>query len=257
MELKVCKQCLEEKQIDCFSINKRYKDGKENKCRDCIKKKNSTVEKKQKLAESQKKWRTKNPDYMKEYGKTDKSKEYHKEYYKEHSEEYIKRKQEWRKQNPIAAIKERQVYVENNKEKINAYHREWKKVKRVEDISYKLKENISRRIRYELNTSVIKGKDKRTVEYLGCTIEHIKTYLEGRFEIGMSWDNYGTVWHIDHIIPCASWNFTNLFESMCCWNYRNLQPMWALTNKSKGDTYNQVKKEAYMEKMKLLLLRSV
>lgn len=91
---------------------------------------------------------------MKNYGQNDKikeyQKEYYKEYYKEHKEEYIKRKQEWRKNNPEASREERKNYIEN-----------------------------------------------------------------------MSWDNYGKEWHIDHIIPCNAWNFSNEFENKC-WNYRNL-----------------------------------
>ena len=254
MDKKVCKECSVEKDAVCFWKNKRNKDGKETKCIDCIKAKNSTPEMKEKMSKSNKEWREKNPDYMKEYNKSDKSKEYQKHYYKDNNEEYKKRKKEWRKNNRQRESETCQTYREENRDKLNAYHREWKKAKRVEDVSYKLKENISRRIRYELNTLITKGKNKHTVDYLGTSIEYIKTYLEARFEIGMNWNNYGTSWHIDHIIPCASWNFNNIFETMCCWNYRNLQPMWALSNKSKGDRYDQIKKIAYVEKMKLLLL---
>jgi hypothetical protein len=254
MEKKVCKTCSVEKALDDFWKNKRRIDGKETKCIACIKAKNSTPEKKALQAKLNKEWREKHPEYMAAYMKTEKSKEYHKQYYKENSAIYIQRKQEWVKSNPIQAINARKRYIEQNKDKVNEYHREWKKNKRIEDITYKLKENVSRRIRYELNTHLLKGKNKYTVEYLGCSIEHLKQYLEGRFDIGMNWNNYGQAWHIDHIIPCASWNFEKQFESMCCWNYRNLQPMWALANKSKGDSYNQIKKEAYFEKMKLLLL---
>ena len=246
MDKKICKSCNIEKQIDLFWNNKRRKDGKETNCIDCIKAKNNTPEKKVLNAKWNKEWREKNPEYMAEYGKTEKSKEYHKQYYKENKEIYIKRHYEWQNANPIRANIARKAYNEKNKE--------WKKNRRIENITYKLKENVSRRIRYELNTLLVKGKNQHTIEYLGCNIEYLKSYLEGHFEIGMNWNNYGKMWHIDHIIPCASWNFENIFQSMCCWNYRNLQPMWALANKSKGDSYSQIKKEAYVEKMKLLLI---
>jgi hypothetical protein len=254
MDKKKCKTCSIEKDLDSFWKNKRNKDGKETNCIECMKVKNNTPEKKELQAKLNKEWREKNPDYMAAYGKSEKSKEYHRQYYKENSEIYIKRHYEWQNANPIRAKIARKEYNEKNKDKLNEYHREWKKNKRIEDITYKLKENVSRRIRCELNTLLEKGKNQRTVDYLGCSIEHLKQYLEGRFEIGMNWNNYGQVWHIDHIIPCASWNFNKQFDSLCCWNYRNLQPMWALANKSKGDTYSQIKKDAYIEKMKLILL---
>jgi hypothetical protein len=257
MDKKICKQCSIEKSFDSFSNNKRNKDGKEPNCRACLKENNNTPEKKALNALRNREWRERNPEYMKQYGQLDKSKTYHKQYYKENRELYITRKQEWRKANPIQAILENKAYIAANKEKVNEYHREWKKNKRINDITYKIKENISRRIRYELNTLLTKGKKQHTIDYLGCSIDYLKIYLEGRFEIGMNWNNYGKIWHIDHIIPCASWNFKNQFDNMCCWNYRNLQPIWALTNKSKGDTYTEFKKEVYIDKMKLLLIRSV
>jgi hypothetical protein len=231
---------------------KRYKDNKEARCIDCTKKYNEG--RKEQLKISTAKWRNKNPMYNKEYGKSEKSKEYHKKYYKENAELYIKRKQQWRKDNPIQEMKTQQKYNKENKEKLNEYHRNWKVKRRSINIEYGLKENVSRRIRYELKTLLKGEKTRHTIEYLGCSIEHLKYYLEGKFEIGMNWNNYGKSWHIDHIIPCSSWNFTNIFESICCWNYRNLQPLWALENRSKGDTFSKVKKEIYIEKMKNLLV---
>lgn len=45
----------------------------------------------------------------------------------------------------------------------------------------------------------------------------------------MVWDNYGPVWHVDHITPLAmELNF----------HYTNLQPLWAEENISKGSVYN-------------------
>ncbi len=252
MTTKKCKKCLLEKDINVFSNNKRNKDGKETKCKECINIKNK--ENKEKLRESQRRWREKNPDYMKNYGQSDKIKEYQKEYYKEHKEEYIKRKQEWRKNNPEASKEERKNYIENNREKVNKYHSNWKKEKRVKDVTYKLKENMSRRIRYELNTLLKGKKTQRTFEYLGCSIEELKTYLESKFIENMSWDNYGKAWHIDHIIPCNAWDFSNEFENKCCWNYRNLQPLNSTENQSKKDKFDENDKEKYIEEMKIILI---
>lgn len=166
--MKKCNTCLVEKDTSEYHVNNRNKDKFENTCKECVKIKNK--KNKEKLGESQRRWREKNPDYMKNYGQSDKIKEYQKEYYKEHKKEYIKRKQDWRKNNPEAAKEEKIKYIENNREKVNEYHSNWKKEKRQKDITYKLKENMSRRIRYELNTLLKGKKTKRTFEYLGCSI---------------------------------------------------------------------------------------
>jgi hypothetical protein len=112
---------------------------------------------------------------------------------------------------------------------------------------------MSRRIRYELNTLLKGKKNKRTTSYVGCTIEDLKKHLESKFTEDMSWENYGSVWHIDHKIPCASWNFENAFENHCCWNYRNLTPLLASINQSKHDKYDEEEKKKYLEEMKTIL----
>jgi len=250
--MKKCNTCQVEKEYEHFYVNNRNKDKFDNTCKECMKIKNK--ENRDRRRESQRKWREKNPDYMKEYSQTEKRKEYEKQYYQKNREIYIKRKQEWRKNNPEKDKEERKKYVENNKEKVNKYHSEWKKNKRINDDEYKLKENMSRRIRYELNTLLKGKKTKRTFEYLGCSIDELKKYLETKFTGNMSWDNYGKVWHIDHIIPCASWNLSDEFENNCCWNYRNLQPLYASENQSKKDAYNQSDKIQYIEFMKKILI---
>ena len=50
----------------------------------------------------------------------------------------------------------------------------------------------------------------------------------------MSWDNYGD-WHIDHIIPCAAFDLTDIEQQKKCFNYKNLQPLWAEENLKKLD----------------------
>lgn len=235
-----------------YTINKRYKGGVENRCKDCTKVYLST--KKDKLQESQRKWREKNPEYMSEYGKSDKSKEYHRSYYIEHAQEYKDRKKQWRAENPEKESATRKMYNNENRKHLNEYHRDWKSKKRESDINYKLKENTSRRIRYELCTVLNGKKVKRTTEYIGCTIEELKSHLEAKFSEDMTWDNYGSLWHIDHIIPCAAWNLQNEFENACCWNFRNLQPLLSSENQSKRDKYELKEKEEYITLMKTLIV---
>jgi hypothetical protein len=74
-----------------------------------------------------------------------------------------------------------------------------------------------------------------TIELLGCEIKKAKEYIEKQFKEGMSWENYGrSTWHIDHIIPCASFDLTDTEQQKKCFHYTNLQPLWANENLSKG-----------------------
>lgn len=252
VQQKVCTGCSLEKGFDSYSKNKRNKDGKEAKCKECMKLKYNQNKETNKI--SVKKWREKNPDYMKQYGQSEKSKAYHKQYYKEHSQEYKDRKKEWRAEHPEREKETRAKYNKENKEKLNEYHRKWKETKRNTDVNYRLQSNLSRRIRYELNTLLQGKKAKRTTEYIGCTIDDLKLHLEKKFVSDMTWENYGSAWHIDHILPCSSWNFQDSFECACCWNYRNLQPMFASENQSKNDRFNKDDKVEYMNRMREILV---
>ncbi len=159
-------------------------------------------------------------------------------------------------------------YKNHNKEKIkqlrhNNYlkHRE-KQLKRYKEYyiknktnikQYKLKnktrDNKSRKKRYNSNlkfrlrlvlasriNSLIKSKKNKTLELIGCDMKTLKEYLESKFLDGMNWGNYGFYgWHIDHIIPCASFDLTDPEQQKKCFHYTNLQPLWAEDNLRKGD----------------------
>ena len=80
--------------------------------------------------------------------------------------------------------------------------------------------------------------DVGSFSMVGCSVEFLRRYIEAKFEAGMTWDNYGE-WHVDHIRPCASFDLSDKEQVIQCFNWRNLQPMWASKNISKGSNYAQ------------------
>ena len=78
---------------------------------------------------------------------------------------------------------------------------------------------------------------------MGCDGKFLKNHLEKQFNtnqetMGMSWDNYGE-WHVDHIIPIdffiKNHDFNDVEIQKECFNYSNLQPLWAVENIKKGN----------------------
>ena len=61
---------------------------------------------------------------------------------------------------------------------------------------------------------------------LGCTIGELKEYLQSKFQTGMTWDNYGKEWQIDHIIAFCSVDLTKDDQLVKVSHYTNLQPIW-------------------------------
>lgn len=79
----------------------------------------------------------------------------------------------------------------------------------------------------------------RTTEMLGCSIQEMKNHLQKRFVRGMTWENHGTHWHVDHIIPLCEFDFSNPIQAALATHYTNLQPLWARDNLMKSDRITQ------------------
>ena len=146
----------------------------------------------------------------------------------------------WKEKNRDIILAKKREYRENNKEKIKEYkertlpqRREYVRRKYNSDIQFRLKNVLRHRISEAVKAQ---GKIKRakTITLIGCSIPELKKHLESQFKIGMSWDNYGD-WHIDHIIPCAAFDLTDIEQQKKCFNYKNLQPLWAEENLKKLD----------------------
>lgn len=83
-------------------------------------------------------------------------------------------------------------------------------------------------------------KTRSSVEYLGCSPLFLKQHLESQFKSGMTWDNYGSVWHVDHIFPLRppKTHSIDLTDPNICarlFNYKNLRPMFGGENRSKSN----------------------
>ncbi|MDE2097588.1 MAG: hypothetical protein KGL39_10105 [Patescibacteria group bacterium] len=107
----------------------------------------------------------------------------------------------------------------------------------------RLPKDHPRRIRLKISTAILTSLKKYggrkcygSIEYLGCSIEHLKNHLESQFKTGMSWENHGIKgWHIDHIRPCASFDLSSPEQQKQCFHYTNLQPLWWHENIQKSD----------------------
>jgi hypothetical protein len=92
-------------------------------------------------------------------------------------------------------------------------------------------------LRQRLSHLVKRGqavKTAKAVTLVGCTLEELRRHIERQFKRGMSWANYGRVWHIDHIIPCAKFDLTDERQQRLCFHYLNLCPLRAEENMRKN-----------------------
>lgn len=206
---KRCSQCKEVKPFSEFGKLSKSKDNMRYECNKCRKEyymnnQKSIINKSRKQYNENKEWISERNKKYKEENK-EWYREYHKKYYQENMEEI--------------------------KENVKQYH--YKRME--EDIGYKILQRCRSRL-YD----AIKGyvKSKRTIELIGCSVEYLLEHLEKQFTDGMTWDNYGE-WHIDHIKPCAMFDFTKPEHQRECFHYTNLQPLWAEDNFKKAANYEK------------------
>ena len=148
-------------------------------------------------------------------------------------EEYSLKRKIYREKNKELLKKIRRCWRINNKQKYNANRNLRRKIRNKQDIHYKLTEKLRKRLNQAIKAQGVK-KYHSTVALLGCGINFLKEYLQSKFTEGMAWNNYGK-WHIDHILPCSSFDLTREEEQRKCFHYTNLQPLWAIDNIKKGN----------------------
>ena len=72
------------------------------------------------------------------------------------------------------------------------------------------------------------------IEYIGCRMSEVRQHIERQFAQGMTWDNHGKVWEVDHIVPLSYFNLTDLSQRLAANHYTNLQPLWKWQNRAKA-----------------------
>jgi hypothetical protein len=134
------------------------------------------------------------------------------------------------KEQRVAALKiQREASKATSKERQRIYRQIYKKTP-----TFLVVRAARRRFR-----RIVKDKLRSTNfnKMIGCTPAFLCTHLESQFKPEMTWGNYGT-WHIDHIIPCKSFDLSNQEQANTCFHYSNLQPLWAAENIAKGASCN-------------------
>lgn len=218
--MKICTKCKENKPLTNYFKDKRAKDGHLSKCKVCVLK-----------------YQRDNADRIRDYRK----KYFQRPEVKEKTYKWSKKYKENNKDKVRATNKK---YRENNVNKIRASD---KKYRQRPDVKEKTNKRLKQRYRTDINfrlannlrcrlRSALSGKNKSasTLALLGCSVDHLKKHLEKQFQPGMTWKNKND-WHIDHIIPCASFDLCDPIQQQQCFHYSNLQPLWAAENLSKND----------------------
>lgn len=75
---------------------------------------------------------------------------------------------------------------------------------------------------------------KEMVSLLGTDAIGFKNHIDKYLIDGMTLENFGKVWGLDHIVPVELFDLSNEDELRLCYNYNNIMPMFNLDNRLKG-----------------------
>ena len=202
MEIKYCNKCKETKPVSEFNKKCTSKDGLHSNCKSCVKE--HYEKNKDSILIRQKEYRKNNRDSI-----------------------LIRQKEYNEKNRDSISIKKKEHY-EKNKDSILIKDYERKKHRMSIDPIFKFKQNM----KSSIGKAFIRKnytKSSKTCEILGCDWNTLKEYFESQFDENMSWENHGTYWDIDHIIPLAT---AKTEEDVIKLNhYTNLQPLESYYNR--------------------------
>jgi len=206
--MKVCSKCSSEKHLDMFYKKSNNRDGFSTVCKDC-----TSVIQKLYYENNKEKILAKKKIYNKKYNKL---------YYYNNKDKQKIRVRAWQ--------------IEN-KDRHLSNRRKREKQKRDSEPSYRLKTNISNTINKMLKSVGGSKRGESILFRLMYTPQQLKEHLEKQFDENMSWDNYGSYWHIDHIYPQSKLIYDSIdhpnFKK--CWALENLRSLEAKENNKKGN----------------------
>jgi hypothetical protein len=136
------------------------------------------------------------------------------------------------------AAANRDYYKRNKAARLESQNRR-RRIRTKTDPLYRLKNNRRRRRNKVIHYIANSKQDFATLKDIGCSITEWRSYLETKFDSNMTWENYGSVWHLDEIIPISAWDLNNPIHWKACWHYLNSQPLLSKDNQKKGGKQNK------------------
>lgn len=215
--MKTCTKCKCKKSLDEFSNDKSKDDGKRPSCKACKKQSDSIYRQQHKSQKAKK-----DHEYYSKH--INKIKDYSKQWSVINKEHIKKVKREYFVKN-YKHIKDKQKeWNEQNISKMRKYMNEYIKDKYANDLNYRIRSRLRSRLRQSIT-----NKTCSCLEYIGCTLDFLKEWFEFHFTSTLNWENIDT-WHIDHVIPCDSFDLTNERMIYECFNWKNLRPLNGIEN---------------------------
>jgi hypothetical protein len=123
-------------------------------------------------------------------------------------------------------------YRAANRDTVRAYQSEYERTRRRTDPWFRMCKNLrGRQCQFWKGTL----RSASMVREIGCDRDFFLRHIASQFTAGMTIENHGKVWHLDHIYPLAWVDKDDPAQVRAAFNWRNLQPMLGPENLEKSD----------------------
>ena len=85
--------------------------------------------------------------------------------------------------------------------------------------------------------------------YFGLSIEQFRNWIEIQFTEELNWENFGSAWQFDHIVPVTYFDFSIEEELVLCWNFSNIRVETIDLNKNRGNRIDVMAVKPYFESL--------
>lgn len=253
MSTKICSICKQEKKLNCFNIKTSTKDGYDNACRSCRTKRIKELQQiRSKITITEKICsRCGKLQPITEYyncrsttdGYRGQCKSCYAELDKIYKENMTLEQKEQRKQYE-------RKYTKEHKEQLKQYQKEYRKKNTEKLQQMEIERHKNNRLNKNMSIGIYQALKENKAERHWETLvlynlQQLKEHLEQQFTSEMSWDNYGSYWEIDHIIPQNLFNITDekCKDFQICWSFANLRPLPIVENRQRPKDGSDVSKE--------------
>ena len=134
----------------------------------------------------------------------------------------------------ICKIEEARQYRKENRAKINIYMRKYATTEA--GTNRRMQTNLRKRLGEALK-SADTGNTKLKNKLIGCSKEFLKKWFDYNLNLdNLKFEDYGPVWHIDHVIPCHAFDLDIEEQKNICFHWTNIRPLEKYKNLNKSNT---------------------
>jgi hypothetical protein len=88
----------------------------------------------------------------------------------------------------------------------------------------------------------------KTSVHVNCKGDRMRNWLQFQLDEGMTFDNYGTIWVIDHVVPIETF-LSGHHPQEVVLNWRNVQPVLKRDNLTKNKYSSQAEYDTHLDKV--------